>query len=353
MPKLMLCALGLAVAVHATAAPPWPDSTRADLAFIYKTLQENHPGAVDDQNGSFGAWLDRGMAEATASAKLAASQADQQQVVERYLAGFGDANLQLQWKQNAERRAPAPAKGSFALAEVAQSVHWLALPTFAPDARQQKELLAVMPALEHLDKVDTIVFDLRGNRGGHAALANAILHALYDADYLNSLHWQDGRSHTEWRASAGNLQHLATIKASYTERQLALRIERALKEGAPLALHETVQHPPKKGMPRRRSSATPVLLTDASCVAECLAFADSILRIAGARHIGQATGIDSVYLSPRKLELPSKLATLSFPQAVLRGRKRAHGAALLPVSTHAGPMSDNDKVRAWALANLR
>lgn len=335
----LLCGLGLVVAAHAGAASLWPDSTRADLAFIYKTLQENHPGTVDDQNGSFGAWLDRGMAEATASAKLAASQANQQQVVERYLAGFGDANLQLQWKQDAERRAPAPAKGSFALAEVAQSVHWLALPTFATDARQQKELLAVMPALEHLDKVDTIVFDLRGNRGGHAALANAILHALYDADYLNELHWQDGRSHTEWRASAGNLQHLATLKASYTTGQLAL--------------HETVQHPPKKGMPRRRSSATPVLLTDASCVAECLAFADSILLIPGARHIGQATGTDSVYLSPRKLELPSKLATLSFPQAVLCGRKRAHGAPLVPVSTHAGPMSDDDKVRAWALANLR
>ncbi len=132
-----------------------------------------------------------------------------------------------------------------------------------------------------------------------------------------------------------------------------MRVERALKDGAPLVMHETVQHPPKKGMPRRRSKATPVLLTDASCVAECLAFSDSVMRIPGARHIGQATGTDSVYLAPRKLELPSKLATLSLPQAVLRGRKRAHATPLVPVSTHAGPMSDNTKVRAWALANLR
>ena len=250
MRKQILCAITLALAAQTAAANPWPDSTRADLAFIYKAVQENHPGIVDDQNGGFGAWLDRGLAEATANARLAASQADQQKVVERYVAGFGDTNLQLQWKQTAQRAVPLPSKDSFSVAEVAQSVHWIALPTFAPDVRQQKELLAVLPALEYLENVDTIVLDLRNNRGGQAGLANAILHALYDADYLNALHWQDGRSHTEWRASAGNLQHLATLKQAYTTEQLALRMERAIKDGAPLVMHETVQHPPKKGSSR-------------------------------------------------------------------------------------------------------
>lgn len=94
----------LATLIATTAqaqANPWPQMARSDLDFVYKTLQENHPGAIDKENPAFKEWLERGYAAASASSASAASLPDMKRILSRYLAGFADGHLVVNFNQQA------------------------------------------------------------------------------------------------------------------------------------------------------------------------------------------------------------------------------------------------------------
>jgi hypothetical protein len=94
----------LAILIAATAqaqANPWPQMAKSDLDFVYKTLQENHPGAIDKENPAFKQWLERGYAAASASSANAASLPDMKRLLSRYLAGFADGHLVVGFNQQA------------------------------------------------------------------------------------------------------------------------------------------------------------------------------------------------------------------------------------------------------------
>jgi hypothetical protein len=97
--KLLLAAL-FASNVHA-ADNPWSQLARTDLDFVYKTLQENHPAAIDQENPAFKAWLERGYGEAKAGARAAQSLPDTKRMLARYLAGFADGHLVVGFNQQA------------------------------------------------------------------------------------------------------------------------------------------------------------------------------------------------------------------------------------------------------------
>lgn len=349
MVKRLLFALCLACHLGAQAAPnAWPTTARADLAFIDKTLRDNHPGSIDEQNPAFGQWLERGREQALASADALTSQAGYQQWVERYLEGFADAGLTVSWKAAKDipkQRPPA----SVTMAEVAQSVYWISVHG-ASATGQSRQIATSLPDLR---TADTIVFDLRGDRGGDLAPARQALDTLYGEDYLDMLHRGEGPLFAEWRVSAANLEHLTGRHTNYTMEVLADKMAQALTQGGTFVAQSKVQPNPKKGYPRRYSTARPVLLTDSQCKDACLDFADRIMRLPGARHVGHTTGSASAYLAPRQLELPGKHGALSFAQAVWRGRKRGHNVALTPVAAYPGSMADDTRVRDWVLANLR
>ena len=102
--KLLLAALLVASAPSQATLYPnyWTDVARTDLDFVYRTLKDNHPGAIDRQNPYFLAWMEQGYLAASASAKQAASLSDAKRVLARYAAGFGDAHLQIQFNQSAD-----------------------------------------------------------------------------------------------------------------------------------------------------------------------------------------------------------------------------------------------------------
>jgi hypothetical protein len=91
--RYALIAAAISLPVHAQTAAGWPALARADLDFVYKTLQDNHPGAIDQQHPYFRQWMDRGYAEAAVRADKAASLGDVKHLLSRYAAGFGDVHL--------------------------------------------------------------------------------------------------------------------------------------------------------------------------------------------------------------------------------------------------------------------
>lgn len=99
---LMAALLAAAIPAHAGTYPNhWPSVARTDLDFMYHTLRDNHPGAIDQRNPYFKEWLEKGYAAAGASAQKAASLADAKRVLARYAAGFGDMHLQVSFSDSA------------------------------------------------------------------------------------------------------------------------------------------------------------------------------------------------------------------------------------------------------------
>lgn len=99
---LSACLLAASAPLQAATEPNyWPDIARTDLDFVYQTLKDNHPGALDKQNPYFKQWMEKGYAAASASAKGAASVSDVKRVLARYAAGFGDMHLQVGFNQSA------------------------------------------------------------------------------------------------------------------------------------------------------------------------------------------------------------------------------------------------------------
>ncbi len=84
-----------AASTQTDPATPWPTLARADLASVHDELAENHPGAIDPENESFGRWLEDGYRAALEEADAAESLDDVLATLRFYVAGFADGHTQL------------------------------------------------------------------------------------------------------------------------------------------------------------------------------------------------------------------------------------------------------------------
>ena len=75
------------------ASTNWPDRTVKDLAAVRNLITLAHPGAIDDQNRDFHAWLDGGYEKAIELASQARSDRDSLAVLRYYATGFEDGHL--------------------------------------------------------------------------------------------------------------------------------------------------------------------------------------------------------------------------------------------------------------------
>jgi hypothetical protein len=99
----LLVAAILASPAAARGAPrsPWAGVAHADLDRVHEALVRDHPGAVDAENPGFARWLQEGFAEAKRSADAARSLDDAQAALRRFLAGFGDGHLGVDYDYGA------------------------------------------------------------------------------------------------------------------------------------------------------------------------------------------------------------------------------------------------------------
>ncbi len=73
---MFLCPAALwacTAAAQPSAEPDWAARLRQDAQALHDVYRRDHPGAVDEQNPSFGPWLERGLAGALARAATARS----------------------------------------------------------------------------------------------------------------------------------------------------------------------------------------------------------------------------------------------------------------------------------------
>lgn len=91
----LLCSAGVAGANTPAQTPPWAALAQADIDFVYQSIRDNHPGAIDSENAYFRQWMEDGYRSARADAARARSYADMRRLLQRYFAGFADGHLWL------------------------------------------------------------------------------------------------------------------------------------------------------------------------------------------------------------------------------------------------------------------
>lgn len=236
----------------------------------------------------------------------------------------------------------------------------------------REQIAAFDTMLAELNKVEgarLIVFDARGNGGGSSAIGSKIFDAAtggldYDKQGIDKL----PRTYAQWRVSEVLLANLEKFSKEFASRygedsQQARSTRTFLKQvqDAKAAGQSWVEQPAgylvtradiaKRGGKLRRHQGAVALLTDAACASACLDFADLVLSVPGAVHIGRDTSADSVYIDTGRATLPSG-NVLVMPQKVWRNRLRGNNEALAPAIVLKADMADDAAVRAETLAAL-
>lgn len=92
-----------------------------------------------------------------------------------------------------------------------------------------------------------------------------------------------------------------------------------------------------------------VVLVDSGCSGGCLDTVDLLVNLPNVRLAGSTTAVDSIFVEPSVLRLPSNYSDLSYGHKAWIARARGHNQPHTPEPglTYAGDPTDEQAVRAW------
>lgn len=240
----------------------------------------------------------------------------------------------------------AEGKNSF---EAQDGMLWIRAGTFnlRQDPRLLRDLEAMLDGLAKERSARMIVFDVRGNGGGDSGVGDRIFDAatgglVYDMSDTAGV----PRYFAQWRVSDYALAFLddqiEKSKRLYgpnslrVEDEIAFReMMRAAKEAGKQWVEQdggyswTREDVIARGGHLQRDGVEVALVTDRACASACLDFADSVMLVPGAIHLGETTSADSVYMVGSDSVLPSG-NLLTMPIKVWRNRRRGNNEPYIP-----------------------
>ena len=262
---------------------------------------------------------------------------------------------ELQPKIDAARGLGAHDVGMHKIGDV-----WMVtIPTF--DFQTDTQLAQIKGFIDALNakapesRKGTVVFDVRGNRGGNTTWATTILSALWGREWIDHIQSQFDET-VDWRASPANIaaveRNVATAQANGLKDNADYYERGAAAMRAALAKDEPYGRTVELSEIKLKPSENPVtghvyLFTDGECASSCLIFADIIRRLPGTTHIGFPTFADTNYIDNTSLLLPSGLAYLNYSFKMYVHRVRANNEWYEPqIKWPGGPVTD-ESIAAW------
>lgn len=326
-----------------------------DLAFIYKTLHENHPGACNALDDGFLNEMEKNFT-ITKQKLLTADLVEKKiEIIEELGRSFNDAHLWIHYNLNNTNISSKSKKvRSFTIQEIKQGFYWIQIPSFHPSREEIDYLNSIIQSLYQLrDK--TIIFDLRGNGGGNSSWGLKILQSLFGKEYVDEQLAAFQRNvYAEWRVSQGNLEHVKEliliitnqfgeydpttvwIKNIYNGMANAL-LSKKNYYSEPLSITQSVQSFHTTNV----FNGHIIAIIDKHCGSACLDFLDDLKALnPNVTFIGESTGADSVYMELREVSLPSGKGSLGFPIKVFRNRLRGHNEPHIPDIVYKGNLQD-------------
>lgn len=269
---------------------------------------------------------------------------------------FSSGEIKLNWRTatNDELNKKVGVRGSgFSLTEV-DGVWFVRLPRFwfkSDDDRKMLEaLIEEMKAKAPELRQSTLVFDVRGNRGGDSSWGDRVADTLWGKTWTDRVESTFDGSQA-MRVSPANLRkwadiHDMLVRQNETDampywNKVETAMENAKAAAKPLADLPFPAKKPADPPPPNPVTGRVYLLTDTACGSACLSFADLMLHLPGVVQIGQPTSADAVYIEVNDLPLPSGLTNLTYGMKVMRHPVRGNNQWYEPkYRWPAGQMTD-------------
>jgi len=340
--------------------------TKQDLAFIYKTLVENHPGYHNTWDPVFKQILEKSYNAALEASNTVSSLEEYAHILQTFAHSFDDEHLAIRMLPI----IPHPRTvAAFTAEEITPDIIWVTLPTFNLQAIQQPQLKQqqLNSIIEHMPawrEKKVIVFDVRGNDGGSSYWAERIVKSLFSYDYATTkMNKQKRDTYIEWCASHDNLNHLKTYLTTFQE-QWGLESDEykemsVLCRGMQTALQENKMYFLEKPDTSYSTDASNpvkakiIVIIDKQCKSACLSFIDHLKAVTNVTLMGETTRYDRLYMDARIVVLPSGHAQLRFPMKVYRNRFRDDKQPYHPdVSLSLDQLSNVDTLKEFVLLTI-
>jgi len=328
--------LALAAFLGLSACQYLSDCHNQDVLFMYNQILENHPGIFNKSDPDFKNNLNRAFNLANQALR---DGVNHKIVVEQFAKSFDDVHLWVHWhSQNPKLESKKLTK--FKIKQTSPGIVWVILPTFDLNKNQNLQFEAMLKEIPSHKNKSVIVFDLRGNQGGNSDYGSKLIDCLFGELYAEKSRIQaNAKVSVDWRASPDNLTHVQNLHKRYGFTWLEKAVngmQNSLNSEDPCyhqASLSTLKHNEKAL--KNTVQAKIVVVIDQHNVSAALDFIDE-LKIITPQIIlvGQKTKADRLYMEVRKVELPSKLGTFSFPIKVYRNRRRGDRVPYNPDYEH-------------------
>lgn len=337
-----------------------------DLEFIYKTIIEDHPGLHNALDPSFQKRLENNYNSATRELSFAKNDEDKIEVLRNFGRSFQDSHLWVKYESQATQpQMPGIAPRSYEIEDLTKNVCWVHIPSFYPSSDSQKrELQQIIEKLPKLrDK--TIIFDVRGNRGGSYTYGTQLIESLFSKIYADKCLFELYRnSFVIWRVSSGNIKHMNEIILPFLRQthadnhslilwneSLSRNLEEALLQKIPF-YRQPLNFKGDFSLPWTENLITkPIfVVVDRNCYSATLMFIDELKGMnANITLIGEVTGADSMYMELRVVPLPSGKGKFGFPIYVYSGPSRENNIPYYPDIQYSGDLQNTIEVQDFIL----
>lgn len=240
-------------------------------------------------------------------------------------------------------------------------VHWVSLPTFAPDSKTEPNLRKIISDAKTHRAHKLLVIDLRGNGGGSSTWGMDVLKGYFGEEYIDEIQNRSRRTSQEtfeYRVSKENLKYFEDLLGNPSKNisktdpffvHVASEMRSALnvgKEVVPVKLSDLDVL--KSHDNKMQFSGKVFVLTDMYCASACLSVLDAIRIIPGVVHIGQETSADAVFMqSTAPTALSDLMIQFTFPVLRIRNRTRGNNAPIVPQIVFDGDISNSALIEQW------
>jgi hypothetical protein len=315
------------------------------------------------------------------TARLFAHPAQQDLTQQQCSFRMADGSVRLYAQHYEDRGAPifndlvwpvpvAQPQGGNRLERLGAGTLWIRLGRFDLRPEDVAELNTLLEQLPKQSEVKRIVFDVRGNGGGNSGVGYRVLEAAtggldFDSQGLDQLPqtqalWRVSPAAQRawiWRVQRAVDNDGPDSEAAKQARDWQAQLDVALRQGQTWWTQPgTYPRLDPAEMKRRhahlrRFKGPVALLTHKGCASACLDFADLVLSVPGAIHLGEATSGDTVYIDVGYEPLPSG-NRLMLPLKVWRNRLRGNNQTWVPQYPVDLGQMDDAQVQSWALRVL-
>lgn len=234
---------------------------------------------------------------------------------------------------------------------------WISIPTFYPDQKQEVILRGILTSLKKMRKLDSIIFDMRGNVGGKAEIQRAIIRNLYGDEYLKSLGEQYEFNKPMIVKHCASKLVLEEFKANHNKAEISF-FSKALHKGEDFYeekrdLYEEENEYLFSNKENDPVTAKVAILTDNFCGGSCWMFVRQMRQIPGVVHLGATTDVETHYYHSMTLHTPSNMFDFMIPTRMKIRPADNFGKSFIPHKVYNDDFYNNHKVMEWVLSNIQ